>query len=132
MKVTKDERHNKQEGLELPDLHSEKAEGEPERKCFLPEAETTKSRFHEHRFQKVKGTQLFVVSAFLDDRNKTVVKVVRILGLAPYRQPNSHILCQLVCESGTITQENARIEVFPEKIPPFCKWKTTFVYSPVF
>ena len=113
----RNERKSKRDKLEGLESDAKRTKEE----CFLP--------VDEHQFQKVEESELFIVSALLGDRNETVGKVVRILGLAPYQ--HSDVLCQLVYESGEVKLETATIEVFLEVIPPFCKWKTTFIYCPV-
>ena len=71
---------------------------------------------------------MFVVSAFLDNRNQNTGSIVRTLGLAPMR--NYHLQCKLFYQSEQSIHKATTVEVFSEAVPPFCEWKTTFVYCP--
>ena len=71
---------------------------------------------------------MFVVSAFLDNRNRNIGSIVRILGLAPLG--NHHLQCKLFYQSEETIQKVTTVEVFSEVGPPFCEWKTAFVYCP--
>ena len=76
----------------------------------------------------MEETSMFVVSAFLDNRNRNIGSIVRILGLAPLG--NHHLQCKLFYQSEETIQKVTTVEVFSEVVPPFCEWKTAFVYCP--
>ena len=71
---------------------------------------------------------MFVVSAFLDNRNRNIGSIVRILGLAPLG--NHHLQCKLFYQSEEIIQKVTSVRVFSEAILPFCEWKAAFIYCP--
>ena len=97
-------------------------------KCLVPGKNSNRSRFQDKQFQQVEGTSIFVVSAFLDNRNRNTGSIVRILGLAPLG--NHHLQCKLFYQSEQIIQKVTSVRVFSEAVLPFCEWKAAFVYCP--
>ena len=90
--------------------------------------------FNGHMFQAVEQSDIFVISAFLEDRDFVKKKSVRILGLIPLDFKDT-IWCKLHGynqeKQSTISKSNAKIKLFPEAVAPFCRWKTALIKCPL-
>ena len=87
-----------------------------------------------HQFQQVGNASISVISAFLEDRNFTELKFVRILALVAMEFKND-VLCKFNTFKTNSSKDTGvvygQIKMFPESVAPFCRWKTAFIYCPL-
>ncbi len=87
-----------------------------------------------HKFQPVGKADIFAITAFLENRDFTELKFVRVLAIVA-QNVTDNILCAfniLRTEGGPEKRTvHGQIKLFPESVAPFCRWKTAFVYCPL-
>ncbi len=87
-----------------------------------------------HEFQRVDQSDIFVISAFLENRNFTQQHFVKILGLVPKGFKDT-IMCTFKGDRPKTQNDtfrpHAKVRLFPEYQPPFCRWKPAFIKCPI-